>query len=85
MRRSRLILALTTAVTMLLIGAPSALATTYNGEGLVGETDDKTISLTMFAVMAFFIIVIIVFSLLQAWLEHRKHARMDAAGSPSSH
>jgi peptidoglycan biosynthesis protein MviN/MurJ (putative lipid II flippase) len=75
MRRTRLLLALSTALTMLLVGAPSALAVTHNGEGIVGEPDDKTISLTMFAVMAFFVLVIIVFSLLQAWLEQRKHAK----------
>jgi hypothetical protein len=80
MRRSRIFLALSTALTLLLVGAPSAFAVTNNGEGIVGDTDDKTVSLTMFAVMAFFILVIIVFSLIQAWLEHRKHASMDAAG-----
>jgi peptidoglycan biosynthesis protein MviN/MurJ (putative lipid II flippase) len=79
MRRTRLLLALSTAVTALLVGAPSAFATTHNGVGIVGETDDKQVSLAMFAVMAFFVIVIVVFSLLQAWLEHRKHARMEAA------
>ncbi len=81
MRRSRLLLALSTAVTLLLVGAPSAFATADNGTGIVGQTDDKTISLTMFAVMAFFILIIIVFSLLQSWLEHRKHARDDAAAA----
>ncbi len=79
MRRSRLLLALSTAVTLLLVGAPSALAVTHNGEGIVGETNDKTISLTMFALMAFFVLVIIVFSLIQSWLEHRKHLRMETA------
>jgi hypothetical protein len=79
MRRTRLFLALATALSMLLVGAPSALAVTHNGVGIVGDTNDKTISLTMFAVMGFFVLVIIVFSLIQAWLEQRKH------GKPASH
>lgn len=79
MRRTRLLLALSTAVTALLVGAPSALAVTNNGTGIVGQTDDKTVSLAMFGTMAFFVLIIIVFSLMQAWLEHRKHTRTEAA------
>jgi hypothetical protein len=79
MRRARLLLTLSTAVTALLVGAPSALAVTNNGTGIVGQTDDKTISLAMFGTMAFFVLVIIVFSLIQSWLEHRKELRMKAA------
>ena len=33
----------------------------------------------MFIIMGLFIVLIIVFSLLQSWLEHRKHGRVDAA------
>lgn len=79
MRRTRLLLALSTAVTALLIGAPSALAVTNNGTGIVGEVDDKTISLAMFGTMAFFVLIIILFSLIQSRLEHRKEQRMEAA------
>jgi hypothetical protein len=79
MRRTRLFLALSTALSMLLVGAPSALAVSDNGVGIVGDTNDKTISLTMFAVMAFFVLVIIVFSLIQAWLEQRKHSGKTAS------
>jgi hypothetical protein len=59
--------------------APSALAHTYGGEGLWGPTNDKTITMAMFLVIALFPTVIVVFSLIQAWLDHRKHARFDAA------
>jgi uncharacterized membrane protein len=69
---------------LLLAFAPSALARTYSGEGLYGATNDKEITEWMFAVMIFFVLVIVVFSLLQAFLEHRKHAREDAAKARKS-
>ncbi len=59
--------------------APSALAVTHGGQGIWGSTNAKTITYAMFIVMGLFIVLIIVFSLLQSWLEHRKHARVDAA------
>jgi hypothetical protein len=59
--------------------APVALATTRAGEGLDGGTSDVLSTNWMFGVMVFFAVIIVVFSLLQAWLDHRKHARMDAA------
>ena len=33
----------------------------------------------MFILIGLFPVIIIVFSLIQVWLEHRKHARQDAA------
>jgi hypothetical protein len=66
------------ALTMLAL-CPSALAVTHDGEGLYGPTDDSEITNAMFLVMGFFVVVIIFFSLIQGWLEHRKHARVDAA------
>ena len=33
----------------------------------------------MFIIMGLIVVIIVVFSLLQAWLDHRKHARQDAA------
>ena len=68
----------------LLVAAPSALATTNNGEGLWGPTDDKTITLFMFGVMVSLVLIIVVFSLIQSWLDHRKHARIDAARARES-
>lgn len=59
--------------------APSALATTHAGQGLWGPTNDLTITMVMFIVIALFPVIIVVFSLIQSFLDHRKHARMDAA------
>jgi preprotein translocase subunit SecG len=58
--------------------APSALAVTHGGEGIWGPTNDKTITNAMFIIMGLFVVLVLVFSLLQSWLEHRKHARVDA-------
>jgi preprotein translocase subunit SecG len=59
--------------------APAALATTHGGQGLFGPTTDQNITNTMFILIGLFPVLIIVFSLIQAWLDHRKHARQDAA------
>ena len=58
---------------------PSAFAVTHGGEGLYGPTNDAVITNAMFIVMGFFVVIIVVFSLIQGRLEHRKHARQDAA------
>ena len=63
----------------LLTFAPAAFARDDGGEGWFGETTDKNITNVMFAVIAFFPIVIVVLSLIQWRLEKRKHARHDAA------
>ena len=65
-------------ITMLTI-APMAFARDDGGEGWYGETNDKVITNSMFIVIGFFPVVIIVFSLLQWRLDKRKHARVDAA------
>jgi hypothetical protein len=46
-----------------------------NGEGIVGETDDKLVTFFSLGVVAFFIVAVIVLSALQAWLEKRKEQR----------
>lgn len=79
MRRPRLPIVLLSAIVTLLALAPAAGATTNGGEGLYGETNDVVITNAMFAVIIFFPVVIIVFSLIQAYLDKRKHARIDAA------
>jgi len=79
MRRARLLTLVLAAFTGLMVLAPDALATTHGGQGLYGETTDPVITDAMFLTIAFFVTIIIVFSLLQSWLDHRKHARMDAA------
>ncbi|HWF53151.1 MAG TPA: hypothetical protein VG223_00925 [Solirubrobacteraceae bacterium] len=65
-------------ITMLTV-APMAFARDDGGEGWYGETNDKVITNSMFIVIGFFPVVIIVFSLLQWRLDRRKHARVDAA------
>ena len=49
-----------------------------NGEGLVGETDDKIVTFSSLGVVAFFIVAVIVLSALQAWLDKRKEQRKAA-------
>jgi hypothetical protein len=49
-----------------------------NGEGIVGETDDKLVTFFSLGVVAFFIVTVIVLSALQAWLERRKEQRKAA-------
>ncbi len=79
MRRRRQMLIACSVLLALLALAPAAGAITYSGEGLYGETNDVVITNAMFAVIAFFPIIIVIFSLIQAYLDRRKHARLDAA------
>ena len=46
-----------------------------NGEGLVGETDDRIITFFSLGVVVFFIVVVCLGSYLQGVLEKRKQAR----------
>jgi hypothetical protein len=77
--RRRVFIALTTFTVVLLTFAPDAFARYDGGQGWYGETTDPEITTTMFIVIAFFPVLILVFSLIQARLDKRKHARMDAA------
>ena len=76
MRRVKMIAALAAFGVVLLVFAPAALATA--GQGWYGESSDKSVTNVMFITIAFFPVVILVFSLLQWRLDKRKHARMDA-------
>ena len=70
---------LTTAAVSLLLLAPAAFAEgNDNGEGLVGETDDKIITFFSLGVVLFFTLVVILGSALQGALEKRKDARKAA-------
>jgi membrane protein implicated in regulation of membrane protease activity len=61
------------ALTGLLVLLPAATAFAHdNGEGLVGETDDKIITFFSLGVIVFFVLVVIVGSSLQSYLERRK-------------
>jgi hypothetical protein len=57
-----------------LIAATPALAAD-NGEGLLGETDDKVVTFFSLGVLVFFVLAVIVGSALQGFLEKRKDAR----------
>jgi Kef-type K+ transport system membrane component KefB len=46
-----------------------------NGEGLVGETDDKIITFFSLGVILFFLLVVIIGSFIQGRLERRKNER----------
>lgn len=80
MRRARLIAAFTTFSILVLSFAPSAMAGVrdHGGQGWYGKTTDPVITSIMFMVIAFFPTVIIVFSIIQWYLEKRKHARLHA-------
>ena len=71
MKRAAAIFAL--ALTAMLVAAPMALAAS-NGEGLI-SADDKTVTFFCFGVMAFFVILVVGMSLIQAALERRKERR----------
>ncbi|HEX3803186.1 MAG TPA: hypothetical protein VHV75_10120 [Solirubrobacteraceae bacterium] len=84
MSRKRTALFALSVISAALALAPSALAVTHAGQGLWGPTNDLQITDVMFIIIGLFPVLIIVFSLLQAWLDHRKHARQDAAKNRST-
>jgi hypothetical protein len=55
-----------------------ALLAADNGEGLLGETDDRIITFFSLGVVAFFAIFVAVMSVLQGRLERRKKERKAA-------
>lgn len=80
MPRARLAATVSLCLATFLVVAPVALAGgSGSGQGWYGETNDKVITEVMFATIAFFPVVISLFSLIQWRLDKRKHARMDAA------
>jgi hypothetical protein len=73
-RRSiRLAVVLAVAIVAALALAPGALAA--DGEGLVGRTDDKLITLFCLGVVLFFPVLVTVLSIVQGRLEARKERR----------
>jgi hypothetical protein len=60
-------------VTSLALAAP-ALASD-NGEGLLGETTDKTVTFFAFGVLVFITVFVTVMSIIQSKLDKRKTAR----------
>jgi putative copper export protein len=65
--------ALLSFVALMLVAAPAALAD--NGTGLAGPTTDKTVTFFCFGVIAFFVVLVVVMSLIQGKLEKRKERR----------
>jgi hypothetical protein len=60
-------------LTFALTAAPAMASD--NGEGLVGETDDKIITFFSLGVIVFFVLLVILGSLIQGRLEKRKEER----------
>jgi UDP-N-acetylmuramyl pentapeptide phosphotransferase/UDP-N-acetylglucosamine-1-phosphate transferase len=79
MRRARLTTAFLIVAFALLALAPVASAHAGGGQGWYGESSDKAVTTAMFAVIIFFPLIIVLFSVIQARLDKRKHARVDAA------
>ena len=80
MRRARLLTVASFVVLAALTSAPAALAGVRDngGQGWFGQSNDPVITISMFIAIAFFPVVIMTFSILQWWLDKRKHARHDA-------
>ncbi|MGV1049050.1 MAG: hypothetical protein ACOYD4_11070 [Solirubrobacterales bacterium] len=69
----RTVAALLSSLALMLVAAPMALAD--NGTGLAGPTTDKTVTFFCFGVIFFFVILVVVMSLIQGKLERRKERR----------
>ena len=76
MRAARTIATLSAATIALLVGAPAAFAAA--GQGWYGETNDSVVTNVMFLTIAFFAVIVTVFSLIQMRLDKRKHERLEA-------
>ncbi|MFL5886269.1 MAG: hypothetical protein ACJ77M_14450 [Thermoleophilaceae bacterium] len=75
--KARLTAILAALIAMLALAAP-ALAATDDGQGVVGETDDKIVTFVSLGVLLFFIFVVVVGTFIQIRLDKRK-AAMKAA------
>jgi len=76
--KARITLLASFALTAWLVYAVPALAHD-NGEGLVGETNDKIITFFSLGVVVFFAVLVSVLSWLQSTLEKRKDQRKATA------
>jgi uncharacterized membrane protein YphA (DoxX/SURF4 family) len=59
------------------IAATSAFAQT-DGEGLLGQTNDKQVTFISFGILLFFVFVIVVGTLIQSALDRRKDEKLAA-------
>jgi len=78
MRRIATAFALCLASVLLLAGPAMAAEGNDNGEGLVGETDDKIVTFFSLGVVLFFVAVVILGTVIQNALEKRKQRRKAA-------
>ena len=78
MRRIATALPLSLVSLLLLAGPVLAAEGNDNGEGLVGETNDKIITFFSLGVIVFFTLVVILGSAIQSALEKRKQRRKAA-------
>jgi uncharacterized protein HemY len=69
----RLVAPLALLVTLLLTAGPAFASD--NGEGVVGETNDKIITFFSLGLVVFFTVLVIVASAIQGRLEKRKEER----------
>ena len=78
--RSRLTLLAIAAFSWALVLAPAALAQDApdNGEGVLGETDDKVVTFFSLGVIIFFVLVVILGTIVQQRLERRKDEQKAA-------
>ncbi len=76
--RALLTAGLSVLLTVALTWPAAATDASDNGEGIVGETNDKIITFFSLGVVVFFTVVVTVASLIQASLERRKEQRKAA-------
>jgi hypothetical protein len=72
----RLLAALVVPAAMLALAAPAFAGD--NGEGLLGELDDRIVTFGSLGVVVFFTMLVIVLSAIQQALERRKEERKAA-------
>ena len=65
-----------TVASFLLIAAPAFAGD--NGEGLLGETDDKLVTFFALGVLLFFVFVVVIGTIIQSRLERRKNEAKQA-------
>ena len=70
--KSRIVF-LTVTIASLAAASP-AFAASNDGEGLVGETDDKIVTFVSLGVLLFFVLVVVLGTVIQSRLEKRKDA-----------
>ena len=73
-RRAQATLATLVATVGSLALAVPAFAASQDGEGVVGETDDKIVTFVSLGVLLFFIAFVIVATIIQSRMEKRKEA-----------